>query len=199
MTKRSHKQNCALAHAADLICERWTLLIVRELLLKPRKYNELLAHLPTMGTNLLAKRLKEMQSLQLISKDESRQYQLNELGKTLEPSVLSLIRWGFQVAGDRHRVDYFHVNEWDLLAMKALFNPANKQTQPITMQWGLHDVSAWVSVQTESFTFGWGKAKRANFVWRLPLKKLSDPQAQKCLTTEQEQAALKAFLGCFIS
>jgi DNA-binding HxlR family transcriptional regulator len=54
MSKRSYQQNCALARAGDVIGERWSLLLVRDLLVAPRRFNELLASLKGMGTNLLA-------------------------------------------------------------------------------------------------------------------------------------------------
>ena len=77
--KRSYKQNCALAHAMDVVGERWTLLIVRELLVGPRRYGELLNNLSGIGTNLLADRLKELEAAELIAKEGSR-YLLTENG-----------------------------------------------------------------------------------------------------------------------
>ena len=61
MPERNYNQNCALARASDLLGERWTLLIVRDLLISPRRFGDLETRLKGMGTNLLAKRLKDMQ------------------------------------------------------------------------------------------------------------------------------------------
>ena len=55
MKKRSYKQNCALALAADVIGERWSMLLIRDLLVGPRRYKDLLASLKGIGTNLLAR------------------------------------------------------------------------------------------------------------------------------------------------
>ena len=71
MTKResrSYKQFCGLARALDVVGERWTLLIVRNLLVGPRRYSDLMAELPGITTNLLAKRLRELSSHGLIEK-----------------------------------------------------------------------------------------------------------------------------------
>jgi DNA-binding HxlR family transcriptional regulator len=63
---RSYNQYCGVAHSLDLVGERWTLLIVRNLLLGPQRYTELQRGLPGITTNLLAKRLKEMEEQGLI-------------------------------------------------------------------------------------------------------------------------------------
>lgn len=118
--KRSYKQNCALANALDLVGERWTLLIVRELLIAPRRYGELLDNLPGMGTNLLANRLKEMQAAGLISKADGR-YRLTDLGARLEEVVHALVRFALPMdvpaaPGSLHR------SEWDAVALAAIYD-----------------------------------------------------------------------------
>jgi len=72
MRERNYNQNCALARASDLLGERWTLLIVRDLLVAPRRFGELEQRLKGMGTNLLAKRLKDMRATGLIAGGEER-------------------------------------------------------------------------------------------------------------------------------
>ncbi len=67
MAKRSYRQYCALARALDIVGERWTLLLVRELVTGPKRYKDLLAALPGIGTNLLAARLKELADEGLIA------------------------------------------------------------------------------------------------------------------------------------
>ncbi len=95
-TKRSYDQNCALAIALDRVGERWTLLIVRELLIKPRRYGELLANLSGMGTNLLANRLQQLQEDGLIEKlapeGGHATYRLTADGWLLEEVVAAMIR-----------------------------------------------------------------------------------------------------------
>ncbi len=105
MNRRSYHQFCGLAKALDVVGERWTLLIVRNLLLGPLRYSDLLHGLPGLTTNLLAKRLKEMAEQNLIEKtrtapsERSFVYRLTPLGRGLEPVVHALGRWG------QHRMD----------------------------------------------------------------------------------------------
>jgi DNA-binding HxlR family transcriptional regulator len=102
MERRSYHQYCGIAKALDVVGERWTLLIVRNLLLGGLRYSELLRGLPGITTNLLAKRLREMEELGLIERtrgsaeDGSHAYRLTPLGAGLEPAVHALGRWGWQ-------------------------------------------------------------------------------------------------------
>lgn len=66
MSRRNYEQVCALARALDVIGERWTLLVVRELIFGPRRYSDILRELPGLGTNLLAQRLKDLEESGLI-------------------------------------------------------------------------------------------------------------------------------------
>lgn len=119
---RTYRQFCALARALDVVGERWTLLIVRELLLGPRRYGEILAALDGMGTNLLAARLEALQDRGLIAR-EGREYRLTEHGRALEEAVLALARWGMAgiarpAESDRLRGD------WYAVAMLAAHDPS---------------------------------------------------------------------------
>lgn len=120
--KRSYRQNCALAHALDVIGERWTLLIVRELLIGPRRYNELLENLRGMGTNLLAARLKDMQAQGLIDKDDSV-YRLTAAGRQLEPVVWAMVRFGLGL-GIAPDTKHLSRPQWDAVALRALYDPS---------------------------------------------------------------------------
>lgn len=61
MPTRSYRQNCALAHTADLIGDRWSLLLIRDLLIQPRRFRDLAASLKGIGTNLLSDRLRTLE------------------------------------------------------------------------------------------------------------------------------------------
>ena len=91
MSRRSYDQYCGLARALDVLGERWTLLVVRNLLLGPQRYSDLLRGLPGITTNLLAKRLKEMEAEGLIERasgaSESVAYRLTPSGQALEPAL----------------------------------------------------------------------------------------------------------------
>jgi len=94
---RTYKQDCIFAYALDLLGERWTLLIVRELFLGPRRFGDLHARLPGIGTNLLSKRLKELEEADIIAapaESETRgSYRLSEHGEELRPVARALMFW----------------------------------------------------------------------------------------------------------
>ena len=97
MPPRTYRQYCSLARALDLVGERWTLLLVRDLLDGPRRYKELLEGLPGIGTNLLATRLKELTRLGLIERaaladGRAVSYQLTESGRELEEVRIARVR-----------------------------------------------------------------------------------------------------------
>lgn len=102
---RTYNQDCVLAYALDLLGERWTLLIIRELFLGPRRFGDLHAALPGIGTNLLSKRLKELEEAGLIvapTPTESRgQYRLTEEGEGLRPVARTLMAWSIHYFMDR--------------------------------------------------------------------------------------------------
>jgi DNA-binding HxlR family transcriptional regulator len=99
---KTYGQRCPLARALDLIGERWTFLVVRELLLGPRRYTDLLDGLPGVGTNILAARLATLQTAQLVTKrtlpapTAVTVYELTGAGRALRPTVRALSEWGEQ-------------------------------------------------------------------------------------------------------
>jgi DNA-binding HxlR family transcriptional regulator/putative sterol carrier protein len=99
-TKRTYCDGCAAAHALDLIGERWALLVVRELLLGPKRFTDLRAGLPHASPNVLAQRLRELEVAGIVRRRKlpppaaSRVYELTEWGMELEPVIIGLGRWG---------------------------------------------------------------------------------------------------------
>jgi DNA-binding HxlR family transcriptional regulator/putative sterol carrier protein len=102
MTSRSYGQFCGLAHAVELVGERWALLIIRDLLVGPKRFTDLRNGLPRIPTNILSARLKEMEQTGVVRRrlqprpSGSVVYELTEYGGQLEDIVLSLGRWGAQ-------------------------------------------------------------------------------------------------------
>ncbi len=127
-SRRSYDQYCAVARGLDVIGDRWTLLLIRDLLLGPRRYKDLLAGMPGIGTNLLADRLRELEAAGLLERSVlpppagSTVYQLTEAGRTLEPVVISLGRWGAQFMGSPKKTDVMVPRAY-FVAMRGVYNP----------------------------------------------------------------------------
>ncbi|MEJ2866768.1 helix-turn-helix domain-containing protein [Actinomycetospora sp. OC33-EN08] len=103
MAPREYGQYDGVTRALELIGERWALLIVRDLLVGPRRNGELAAGLPRIPTNILAARLKELQAAGIIRRAPRSRiiiYELTPFGRELEPIVLGLAAWGFKALGD---------------------------------------------------------------------------------------------------
>lgn len=103
---RQYGQFCPLARALDLLGERWTLLIVRDLFAGPRRYTDLRTGLPRLATDLLATRLRELQDAGVVRRREvppptpATVYELTERGAALKPAVVELSRWGRDLLAD---------------------------------------------------------------------------------------------------
>jgi len=101
---RSYGQYCGVTTAVELIGERWALLIVRDLLVGPRRYTDLKQGLPRVPTNILSARLKELQEGGVVRRVPLMNcglvYELTPYGRELEPVILALGRWGFQSMGE---------------------------------------------------------------------------------------------------
>src|SRR5450631_362437 len=104
--RRTYGQFCPVARALDLLGERWTLLIVRELLTGPQRYSDLRDGLPGMWSNLLAQRLRDLDAAGLVQRRELPPpaarlvYELTERGRALAPVVYELARWGLELLDD---------------------------------------------------------------------------------------------------
>jgi len=126
VTRRSYDQYCALARALDVVGERWTLLIVRNLLLGPRRYTDLQAELPGITTNLLAKRLAEMEEAGLVERQlrppptPAAVYALTTEGAALEPVIHALGGWGGRFMGKPRRSDTLNLG-WAMIALKRRY------------------------------------------------------------------------------
>jgi DNA-binding HxlR family transcriptional regulator len=125
MSNLHYPQFCALARAAEMIGERWTLLIIRELLLGPKRFGDLQDHLGSMSPTLLTARLTDLiesgivRRIMLPSPANAQVYELTEIGREIQPAIRELIRWGGRflfppVPGDAFEPD------WVMLGLDAI-------------------------------------------------------------------------------
>jgi DNA-binding HxlR family transcriptional regulator len=104
MTKR-YEHYCPVAHALGVVGERWALLVVRELLQGPKRYTDLAEGLPGIGTNILASRLRDLETAGVVTKKTlpppaaSRVYELTDYGLELKPVMRELALWGARSLG----------------------------------------------------------------------------------------------------
>src|SRR5213080_315949 len=124
---RKFDQYCPVAHALSLVGDRWSLLIVRELLHGPKRYTDLTNGLPGIGTNILAARLRDLEESGVVQKRTlpppaaSTVYELTEYGAGLKEALYALARWGARTIGPPGPDDDLYP-EWGLNALPALFN-----------------------------------------------------------------------------
>jgi DNA-binding HxlR family transcriptional regulator len=123
--RKSYGQFCGLARSLDRVGDRWTLLVVRELLLGDRTFRDLQTALDGISPSLLTQRLDELAADGLIERNAAPrrskgvEYRLSDAGRGLEPVIIELIRWGgrWMLTGP----GYDHVDQrWAPLALRAL-------------------------------------------------------------------------------
>ncbi|MFF7976118.1 winged helix-turn-helix transcriptional regulator [Streptomyces sp. NPDC007905] len=124
--RRSYDQYCSAARALDLVGDRWTLLIVRELLAGPRRYTDLHADLPGVSTDVLASRLKDMERDGLTTRRRlpppgaAFVYELSSRGRELLPVLQALGEWGQAELGERRPTDAVRAHWFALPLLRAL-------------------------------------------------------------------------------
>ena len=124
---RSYEDACAAAHALDLVGERWALLVVRELLLGPKRFTDLRAGLPNASPNVLSQRLRELERAGVVRRRKlpppaaSRVYELTDWGMELEPVIIRLGRWGAR-SPSKPRDAALGVDSL-VLSMRTMFDP----------------------------------------------------------------------------
>lgn len=129
MSHSSYGQYCPLAHALDTLGERWTLLIIRELMHGPRTYKLILQNLPDMGAINLSRRLGKLERNGLIQREmqepraADEPYVLTAKGKKLLPLLVDLATWGLQSLELPSSYEVYSPL-WSLLELHARFKPA---------------------------------------------------------------------------
>jgi DNA-binding HxlR family transcriptional regulator len=120
---RSYRQFCGVARSLDVIGERWSLLIVRDLLAGPRRFTELVGGLPGIPRNLLADRLRALEAAGVVTRDAER-YAVTERGAALRPVLHELIRWSLPLMLEGRGEDTVR-GSWAGDAAEALFDGAD--------------------------------------------------------------------------
>ncbi len=140
MSKKSYNQYCGIAQALDLVGERWTLLIVRQLMEGPQRFSDLQDGLPGIATDILSNRLKSLEEHGFIRRTSlpapgpSRVYELTDTGRTLRPLLGELARFGLQhigKQGERHFSSSYLYS-----AILSLYNNDQANfSKPVVVRW----------------------------------------------------------------
>jgi DNA-binding HxlR family transcriptional regulator len=150
MAARSYGQYCGVTTAVELVGERWALLIVRDLLVGPRRYTDLKQGLPRIPTNILSTRLKELQDAGVVRRVPLMNcglvYELTPYGRQLEDIVLALGRWGFQTMGDPGEGDVVTADSMTMAFRTAFRADAAAELPPADYEVHIGDVVLRVQV-----------------------------------------------------
>lgn len=201
MAKRSYRQNCALALTGDVIGERWSMLLIRDLLTGPKRYKELSQSLQGMGTNLLASRLRDLEAAGIVERQGRDQgghvYALTDAGRALEPVILAMVRWGLKYLPERIE-GYYHQDDWDLVALKAAFQPQLSEGLAICTQFVADGVTAWVDIREQRVTIGLGESDKADITISGTIEDLFvEARNPAALLSSGSQQKLNQFMSAF--
>lgn len=149
MTRRTYGQYCGLSRSLDLVGERWTLLVVRELMSGPKRYTDLGEALPGIGTTLLANRVKQLEQDGVVTHRRlpppaaSQVYELTEIGHELARALAPLAIWGMrhQLEHTREPAEIYRA-EWTLVFLAELIDRAAIAGKYATYQFHIEDSTA---------------------------------------------------------
>jgi DNA-binding HxlR family transcriptional regulator len=156
-TARSYAQLCGIATALDVIGDRWAPLVVRDLLLGPLRFGDLVEGLPGIGTNTLTARLKQLEAAGVVQRrllpipERGTVYELTPYGRELEPVLLALGRWGTKSMGGLP-ADVVTRSRWLVAAMLAFHDPSRRIARPTTWELRLSDGTFTVQAKAKSLT-----------------------------------------------
>ncbi|MEM7738009.1 MAG: winged helix-turn-helix transcriptional regulator [Deinococcota bacterium] len=165
LSKRSYDDGCAAAHALDLIGERWALLVVRELMLSPKRFNDLRADLPQISPNVLSQRLKDLETYGIVRKTtlpppvKAQVYELTPWGKDLEPVLVHLGRWAVH---SPFKPDAQLSLTSLILSFRTMFKADEAEGLEATYSFKLDDYSFVAHVHHQSFEITLGDTSQAD-------------------------------------
>jgi DNA-binding HxlR family transcriptional regulator len=168
-TTRGYAQLCGIATALDVIGDRWTPLVLRDLLLGPLRFGDLAEGLPGIGTNTLAGRLKHLEASGVVQRrllplpGRGTVYELTTYGRELEPILLALGRWGTKSMG-RLSSDIATRSRWLVAAMLAFHDESQRIATPTTWELRLTDGAFRVHAEGTSLAVTAGAPEGADLV-----------------------------------
>ena len=211
-TMRTYGDGCPIARALDLVGERWALLVVRELLLGPKRYTDLRRGLPNASPNVLSQRLGELERAGVLRRRKlpppagSRVYELTDWGRELEEIVVALGRWGARSPTPPDDAPIVSADSI-ILALRARFDPNAAHGLSASYELRLGEDRFGIEVADDEITAARGDAHRADatidtdpdtlnaVLWRG--RSLADAQRSGTMTIEGDEAAVERFVALF--
>ena len=209
--RRGYGQYCAVASALDVVGERWTLLIVRDLFLGPKRYTDLRAGLPGIATDLLTARLRTLEGASLVQRRTlpkpapATVYELTDRGRLLGPALGALAQVGFAFLGEPND-DTNMPPERLVLALRAAFDAGAVPDHRATYQLQLDDEAFYLAVDGDEIDVAPGSAPHATLTLRTSpvtltrVLRATDPGdaiARGDLRLEGSRSSLDDFLAAF--
>lgn len=165
---RSYDDACGTAHALDLIGERWALLVMRELMLGPRRFSDLRAQLPGISANVLTQRLEGLEAAGIVRRTRLappasvQVYELTAWGLQAEPILLHMGMWG--ASSPRHDPTLYFSPASLMLSLRAKFEPERAGDADILLEMCFHGESYTVEVGDGRLTTARGAPERAEAI-----------------------------------
>jgi DNA-binding HxlR family transcriptional regulator len=171
---RSYGQICGIAKGLELIGDRWTLLIVRELLIRGRcRYTDLRNGLPGIATNLLAERLRELEQTGIVYSEQAPPpvattlFGLTERGEALEPVIDAIAAWGRPLLSEAKDDESFQIH-WLILPLRMDFEDAAPEEPPVQIQLDVADDPVVVETTDGAINAYVGRARSPDLMVRGP-------------------------------
>ena len=209
---RTYGDGCPIARALDLVGKRWALLVVRELLLGPKRYTDLRRGLPNASPNVLSQRLGELERAGVLRRRKlpppagSRVYELTDWGRELEEIVVALGRWGARSPTPPDDAPIVSADSI-ILALRARFDPGAAHGLRAGYELRLGEDRFGIEVADDEITAARGDVHRADatidtdpdtlnaVLWRG--RSLADAQRSGTMTIEGDEAAVERFVALF--
>jgi len=194
MATRTYGQYCGFARALEVVGERWAMLVIRDLLVGPKRFTDLHNGLPGIPTNVLTARLKELEQAGVIRRrvlprpTGSVIYELTEYGAELENVVVQLGRWGAKSLGDP-RSDETVTADSLIMALRTIFYPEAARGMKADYELRAGDIIIHARVRNKKADVGKGPLPSPDLIIE------TGPGIKKLLTGEMSTAeAIKS--GC---
>ncbi|GAA2810618.1 helix-turn-helix domain-containing protein [Saccharopolyspora taberi] len=169
MGTRTYGQFCGLAHALEIVGERWALLLVRDLAVGPKRFTDLRRGLPRIPTNVLSTRLKELEHAGVVQRRilprpaAAVVYELTEYGRDLEDVVLRLGHWGARSLGEA-RPDDIVTTDSMVMALRATFRPEAARGAHVGFELRMGEIVVHARVDDGELAAGAGELPGADLV-----------------------------------